>query len=109
MDAFDTLGRIITLTLFATALRMATPVLFATLGGIFSAQSGIFNVGLEGLLTIGAFFAVVGSVTLGSAWGGVAFSVGACLITSLIFSLSWMQPASTNPRSSLGSSLSTFR
>lgn len=87
METFDTLGRIITLSLFATTLRMTTPVLFATLGGIFSAQSGIFNVGLEGLLTIGAFFAVVGSVTLGSAWGGLAFSLAACLLISLIFAV----------------------
>lgn len=85
MDAFDTLGRIVTLTLFATTLRMATPVLFATLGGIFSAHTGVFNVGLEGLLIMGAFFAVVGSVALGSPWAGLAFAVGACLVTSLMF------------------------
>jgi simple sugar transport system permease protein len=85
MNFFDTLGNIITLSLFATTLRMATPVLFATLGGIFSAQSGIFNVGLEGMLVIGAFFAVVGSVLFASPWMGLLFSIGACLIASLIF------------------------
>ena len=69
MGTLDILGRILTITLFATTLRMTTPVLFATLGGVFSALTGIFNVGLEGLLTIGAFFAVIGSVTTGSAWG----------------------------------------
>ena len=70
MAGFD-FGRIITLSLFAATLRMTTPVLFATLGGIFSSQVGIFNVGLEALLDIGAFFAVVGSVQTGSPWGGL--------------------------------------
>ncbi len=85
MDAFDSLGRIITLSLFATTLRMATPVLFATLGGIFSAHTGVFNVGLEGLLDVGAFFAIVGSVALGSPWAGLAVAIVACLVTSLAF------------------------
>ena len=47
-------NRIITITLFAATFRMTTPILLATLGGIFSSQTGIFHVGLEGLLDIGA-------------------------------------------------------
>jgi len=80
-------GSIFTLTLFAATFRMATPIIFATMGGIFSSQSGIFNVGLESLLIIGAFFAVVGSVKTGDPMGGLLFAVIACLIASLIFAL----------------------
>jgi len=80
-------GSIFTLTLFAATFRMATPILFATMGGIFSSQSGIFNVGLESLLIIGAFFAVVGSVKTGDPMGGLLFAVIACLIATLIFAL----------------------
>jgi general nucleoside transport system permease protein len=79
------LSRIITISLFAATLRMATPVLLASLGGIFSTQTGIFHVGLEGLLNIGAFFAVVGSVATGSPWGGLLYAIIACLIASLAF------------------------
>lgn len=79
------LGRIITISLFVATLRMATPVLLATLGGIFSTQTGIFHVGLEGLLDIGAFFAVIGSVATGSPWGGLAYAIIACSVASLIF------------------------
>jgi general nucleoside transport system permease protein len=79
------LSRIISISLFATTLRMATPVLLATLGGIFSTQTGIFHVGLEGLLNIGAFFAVVGSVATGNPWGGLLYAVVACTIASLVF------------------------
>lgn len=83
---FD-LSRIITLSLFAATLRMTTPILFATLGGIFSSHTGIFHVGLEGLMDIAAFFAVVGSVKTGSPWGGLAYAIVACLVASLVFAV----------------------
>ena len=81
------LGSIFTLSLFAATFRMATPILFATMGGIFSSQSGIFNVGLEALLITGAFFAVVGSVKTGNPLGGLLFAIAACITASLIFAL----------------------
>ncbi|UCC77225.1 MAG: ABC transporter permease [Anaerolineales bacterium] len=85
MSIVDTLGRLINVALFASSLRMTTPVLYATLGGIFSSEAGVLNVGLEGLMIIGAFFGVVGSVALGSAWGGLLVAILACLILSLAF------------------------
>lgn len=81
------LSRIITISLFAATLRMTTPILLATLGGIFSSQTGIFHVGLEGLMDIGAFFAVVGSVATGSPWGGLLYATIACTVASLIFAI----------------------
>jgi simple sugar transport system permease protein len=86
MAGFD-LSSIITLSLVAAALRMATPIIFATMGGIFSSHAGIFNVGLEGLMLIGSFFAVYGSVQTGSVYGGLLFAVIACLIASLVFAV----------------------
>jgi len=54
MMLLDTLGNMINITMvFATAL------IFTSLGGIFSEKSGIENVGLEGLMTVGAFTAAV--------------------------------------------------
>jgi len=79
------LSSIITIALFASALRMATPIIFATMGGIFSSHTGIFNVGLEGMMLIGSFFAVYGSVQTGSAYGGLLFAIVACLVVSLLF------------------------
>lgn len=81
------LGSIFTLTLFASTFRMATPILFATMGGIFSSQSGIFNVALEAFLNIGAFFAVVGSVRTGNPLGGLGLAMVACILASLAFAL----------------------
>jgi len=81
------LSSILTISLFAAALRMATPIIFATMGGIFSSHTGTFNVALEGFMLIGSFFAVLGSVQTGSAYGGLLYAVIACLIAALLFAV----------------------
>ena len=45
----------------AAAIRIATPLLLAALGGILSERAGVFAVGLEGMMLAGAFAAVVGA------------------------------------------------
>jgi ABC-type uncharacterized transport system permease subunit len=85
MGTVDTLSRLFNIALLASSLRMAAPVLYATLGGIFCSEAGVLNVGLEGLLLTGAFFAIVGSVALSSAWGGLLVAILACLVLSLAF------------------------
>jgi general nucleoside transport system permease protein len=66
--------------LFAATLRFATPLLFASLGGLFSERSGVVNIGLEGMMLVGAFFAIWGAdvtdhwtlgLAIGIASGGV--------------------------------------
>ena len=42
-----------------SVLRIATPVLFAALGGIFASRAGIFNMALEGMMLISALTGVV--------------------------------------------------
>jgi simple sugar transport system permease protein len=62
----DTLEGIFTAGLLASTLRFATPLAFAACGGIFSERSGVVNIGLEGMMLMGAFFAVWGSIWSGS-------------------------------------------
>ncbi|MDQ1662881.1 MAG: ral nucleoside transport system permease protein [Blastococcus sp.] len=65
------LSQIIDVSLIPSILRALTPVLLAALGGALCAKAGVFNVGLEGFMLVGAFAAVAGSWFGGSAWVGV--------------------------------------
>ncbi len=63
--------------LFAAMLRFATPLLFGALGGIMSERSGVINVGLEGMMLMGAFFGIFGADLFGSWFVGVLVGIAA--------------------------------
>jgi ABC-type uncharacterized transport system permease subunit len=67
--------------LLAATLRFATPLAFAAIGGIFSERAGVVNIGLEGMMLTGAFFAVWASVESGT-W--VIGLLGAMLLGGLL-------------------------
>ena len=69
------LAELIDVSLIPSILRALTPVLLAALGGAICARAGVFNVGLEGFMLVGAFAAVAGSWFTGSAWVGVLAAV----------------------------------
>ncbi|MFO1539955.1 MAG: ABC transporter permease [Chloroflexota bacterium] len=71
--------------LIATTLRTATPIALVALGGVIAWRAGIFHLGLEGLMVIGAFFAVAGTVATGEVILGVLCAIVACCVTSAIF------------------------
>lgn len=70
--------------LISATLRMSTPLIYTALGGLLSEKSGVFNIALEGMMIMGAFFGVLGSYLTGSAWIGVAMAIAAGGLIALI-------------------------
>ncbi|MGE5623436.1 MAG: ABC transporter permease [Methanocella sp.] len=69
----------------AVTLRSATPTLFAALGVLLMARSGLVNIGGEGLMLIGALAGVAGSLQFGSVWLGLLTAALAAGLGGLIF------------------------
>ncbi|MHB8132559.1 MAG: ABC transporter permease [Mobilitalea sp.] len=80
---------ILNLSIIGVAIRMATPLLLSSLGGVIAYRAGILNVGMEGMMLSGAFTAVVFSMTFSSSTIGflAAGLAGflAALLTGLIY------------------------
>jgi simple sugar transport system permease protein len=90
-SAVATLESVFTWSALAAAtLTYATPLLFAALGGVITESSGVINVGLEGMMLMGAFWGVYGADLLGWwGWGLVVAMVagGLLALVHAVFSI----------------------
>ena len=64
-------------SILASTLRSSVPLILASMGGCFSMRAGVSDLGLEGMMLAGSFFAVLGSWISGNAWIG--------LLTGILF------------------------
>lgn len=78
-------GDIFNASLLFALLLKATPILYAALGGAFTQQANILNIGLEGLMLVGAFAAVSVGAATQSALLAVAAAVAASLLLSVVY------------------------
>src|SRR2546421_9354657 len=62
-------GTFLLILIFST-IRLATPLIFAALGGMFSERAGVINIALEGLMLTGAFTAAVATYELNNPYIG---------------------------------------
>jgi simple sugar transport system permease protein len=69
-------------------LRVSTPLLFASLGGLFSERAGVINIALEAFMLVGAFVGAVVTLSTGSPWLGFVAAGAAGALASLVFSFS---------------------
>lgn len=76
---------VLDVALLASTIRLVGPILLASLGGLTTERAGIFNVALEGLMLVGAFFAVAGTYWTGNPFAGVALAVIAAVAVALIY------------------------
>ena len=67
----DTLAQLVILMLAA-----GTPLVFAALGELVTEKSGVLNLGVEGMMLVGAVVAFMVAATSGSPWLGIAAGMG---------------------------------
>ena len=78
------LNQVFTASLIASMLVFATPLTFAALGGMFSERSGVVNIGLEGMMLMGAFWGIWGADKTGSWVWGVAIAMASGGLLALV-------------------------
>jgi ABC-type uncharacterized transport system permease subunit len=73
--------------LIASTVRLATPLILAALGGLFSERSGVINIALEGMMLAGAFTAAAATYATGNPSIGLLAAIGAGVLVAGIHAL----------------------
>jgi general nucleoside transport system permease protein len=73
--------------LLAATLRVATPLIFGTMGELFCERAGILNLGIEGTMFVGAFVGFAVGFGTGSLWLGLIAAVVAGILSGLLMGL----------------------
>ncbi|KKK47486.1 hypothetical protein LCGC14_3154720, partial [marine sediment metagenome] len=61
----------------ATSIRMAAPLIFSGLGELLSERAGVLNLGVEGMMAMGAVTGFIVTLYTGNPWLGLAVAAGA--------------------------------
>ncbi len=77
----------LTLALIGSALALAAPLLLAALGELLTERAGVLNIGLEGLMLIGAFAGMVTCWMTGSPVAGMLAAGVAAALAGALFAL----------------------
>ncbi len=82
------MGGIFSIELIAAMLRVSTPITLAALGGLLCQKAGVFNIALEGMILVGAFFGIVGAyVSKGSIIIGYLLAIACTTLVALLYGL----------------------
>ncbi len=73
--------------LIFSTIRLATPLIFAALGGLFSERSGVINIALEGLMLAGAFTGAVITYEAGNPYLGMLAGMAAGAFLAYIYAI----------------------
>lgn len=59
----------------AASIRLATPLMLVGIGGVFTERTGVFNIGMEGMMLAGAMAAIAGSLATENIWVATLFAM----------------------------------
>ena len=80
MEGMDT-----AINILVGTIRAGTPLVFAALGELISEKSGVLNLGVEGMMLVGAVSGFIVTVLTGSPYLGILAAIAAGILMSLIF------------------------
>ncbi len=83
----DTLLTLFDVGFFAALVRISTPLLLATLGELYSERSGVLNLGIEGIMLLGAMVGFTVAFETGSLWLGVIGALATGAVAGLVMAL----------------------
>jgi ABC-type uncharacterized transport system permease subunit len=81
------LSAISPITLIVSLMAASTPILLAAIGELVVEKSGVLNLGVEGMMIIGAVCGFIAAVTTGSPWLGFLFGAIGGAAISMIFAI----------------------
>ncbi|WP_442579456.1 ABC transporter permease [Mesorhizobium sp. ASY16-5R] len=84
MQALDIL---LTASFWVAAIRIASPLIFATMGELICERAGVLNLGIEGIMTVGAFAGWFTVYSGGDLWTGVAVAAVSGALFGLLHGL----------------------
>ena len=79
------LNAVFNAALIAQMFAFSTPLVFGSIAGMFSERSGVVNIGLEGMMLMGAFWGVYGADKGGSWVVGLLVGAGAGALLALVY------------------------
>jgi general nucleoside transport system permease protein len=71
-------------TTLASGVRLSTPFLLASLGETMGQRSGVLNLGVDGVMLVGAFGAYYTTLKTGNVWFGIGLAIAVGLVMGLI-------------------------
>ena len=82
----DTLSTLFDIGFFAAMVRIATPLILATTGELISERSGVLNLGIEGIMLLGAMIGFSAAYFSGNLWLGVLAALLTGALAGLLMS-----------------------
>src|SRR5438552_19163642 len=83
--------QIFTLSLLFSTIRLATPLVLAALGGLYSERSGVINIALEGLLLAGAFTSASVTFYADNPWIGLGAAIFSGALVAYLIPLAFIR------------------